>query len=352
MPLAGPPAGVRMEGEGRLFGHVVGPGLVQGLPIPERHGRRWWDAVDLPGLGAQGRVYRALRPSWRPRRVAFVLSGGGTLGAVQVGALRALVERGVHADLVVGSSVGALNGAAYAQGSDPDNLARLHQAWVRAAADAVFHRGRMWELVHFAARREAVYEHNGLASVIESAIDFSDLSQSPIPLGVVVTALTGDPERCYWEGPARELLLASSALPGVFPPVRLHGTEMIDGGVINNVPVTDAVAAGATALYVLLCGPRLSEIDSFGPRPIDRVLAALALARKARVLHDLDQLPDDVEAAVIPGPVTGRFFYSDLSHTEELIEQGYQVAAAFLDRLGASASSGTVASGTSALSTR
>ncbi|HZU80685.1 MAG TPA: patatin-like phospholipase family protein, partial [Acidimicrobiales bacterium] len=130
------------------------------------------------------------------------------------------------------------------------------------------------------------------------------------------------------------LLLASSALPGVFPPVQVDGIEMIDGGVINNVPVSHAVAAGATDIFVLVCGPRLSDIDSFGPRPIDRVFSALALARKARVLHDLDNLPDDVEAAVIPGPSMGRIFYSDLSRTEELVDRGYEVASAFLDAVG------------------
>lgn len=342
-----------MVGERRLFGQLPRPGAPGGPPL-QGPGRRWWDAVDLPAFGAQGRVYRAPRPASRPARVAFVLSGGGTLGAVQVGALRALAEGDVQADVVVGSSVGALNGAAYAQGSGAANISRLQRAWLAAGEDQVFHRSRMWEIVHFATRRESIYEHNGLASVIDSAIDFSDLAESPVPLGVVVTALSGDPERCYWQGPARELLLASSALPGVFPPVHLEGTEMIDGGVINNVPVSHAVAAGATSIFVLLCGPRLSEIDAFGPRPIDRVLAALALARKARVLHDLDQLPDDVEAAVIPGPTTGRLFYSDLSHTAELIERGYQVGETFLDRLcdapslGGGASRATAAAGAEA----
>lgn len=295
--------------------------------------RRWWEAIDLPHHGAQGRLYRARTEAPGTRRVAFVLSGGGILGATQVGALRALVERDVHADLVVGSSVGALNAAAYAQDSTVDNIERLTEAWLAAVRRGVFPRGRMWELVHFAAKRLAVYEHNGLSEIIDDAISFRDLSHAPIPLGVVVTALSGDPERCYWRGPTRQLLLASSALPGMFPPVHVDGEEMIDGGVLNNVPVSHAVAAGATTLYVVVCGPRLSDIDSFGPRPIDRVLGALALARKARVLHDLDNLPGDVEAVVVPGPTASRIFYSDLSHTEDLMEKGYRVARAFLDEV-------------------
>ena len=263
---------------------------------------------------------------------AFVLSGGGTLGATQVGALRALVERDIHADLVLGSSVGALNAAAYAQSSTLENVEQLRQAWLSAVAQGVFPHGKAWELLHFARKRPSVYEQNGLSGIIDAAIGFADLSNAPIPLGVMVTALSGDPERCYWRGPTRELLLASSALPGVFPPVWVEGEEMIDGGVINNVPVSHAVAAGATSIYVIVCGPRLSDIDRFGPRPIDRVLGALALARKARVLHDLDNLPQDVEVAVIPGPVADRrLFYSDLSHTAELMDGGYRVAKSFLE---------------------
>ena len=296
------------------------------------HARRWWDAVDLPAFGAQGRIYRAqAHGAVRPRRVAFVLSGGGTLGAVQVGALRALVERDIHADIVLGSSIGALNGSAYARSSTLENVERLRRAWHHARDARIFPRGRVWELVQFASRRESVYEHHGMAGLIDSVIDFSDLADAPIPVGVLVTALKGDPERCFWRGPARDLLLASSALPGVFPPVQIHGIDMIDGGVINNVPVSHAVTAGATVVYVLICGPRLSDIDAFGPRPIDRVLGALALARKARVLHDLDNLPAHVEVVIIPGPSMARMFYSDMSHTEELIEAGYQVAARMLD---------------------
>ncbi|MHB8438386.1 MAG: patatin-like phospholipase family protein [Acidimicrobiales bacterium] len=304
---------------------------------PEGSGRerRWWEAVDLPHHQAQGRLYRARRAGLaRRRKVAFVLSGGGTLGATQVGALRALVEHGVHAEMVLGASVGALNGAAYAHGSSVENVERLRRAWIAAGRDGVFHHSRIWELLHFATRRPSVYEHHGLAGLIDQAVTFRDLSDAPIPLGIMVTALSGDPERCYWSGPARELLLASSALPGVFPSVHLNGEELIDGGVINNVPVSHAVTAGATTIYVVVCGPRLSDIDTFGPRPIDRVLGALALARKARVLHDLDNLPDDVEAIVIPGPSGSRMFYSDMSHTAELIEGGYGVASAMLDALG------------------
>ncbi|HZU78724.1 MAG TPA: patatin-like phospholipase family protein, partial [Acidimicrobiales bacterium] len=137
---------------------------------PVSYGRRWWEAVDLPAFGAQGRLYRARRRRTlsRPRRVAFVLSGGGTLGAVQVGALRALVEHGIHADLVLGSSVGALNGAAYAHGSTLANVERIRRAWLTARDNIVFTRGRLWEIVQFVGRKQSVYETHGLSGLIDA----------------------------------------------------------------------------------------------------------------------------------------------------------------------------------------
>lgn len=297
--------------------------------------RRYWDAVDIPSYGAQGRIYRAKHRRFHRRdKVALVLTGGGALGAVQVGMLRALVERGLRADMVLGSSVGALNAAGYAQDPTHDGIDAVQRAWLGARDNALFNHGRLWSLKQFATKRNAVYEENGLAAIIDGVVVHERLEHFPVPLGVMATSLSGDPERCFWSGPTRDLLLASSALPGVFPPVAISGELFIDGGVINNAPVSHAVAAGATKVYVLLCGPKMAESETLGPRPLDQVLGAFALARKARTLHDLDNLPADVEACVIPGPSAPKLYYVDLSHTAELIDRGLGVARAFLEMAG------------------
>jgi NTE family protein len=294
--------------------------------------RRRWDAVDLPTHGAQGRVYRSKhRHFHRHDKVAFVLTGGGALGAVQVGMLQALVEFGVEADMVLGSSVGALNAAGYAQSPTPEGIDGLRRAWMDAQRNDLFNHGRLWSLKQFATKRSAIYEENGLAAIIDQMVVHDRIEEFRVPLGVMATSLTGDPERCFWAGPTRDLLLASSALPGVFPSVMIGSQRFIDGGVINNMPVVQAVAAGATKIYVLLCAPKMAETETFGPRPIDHVIGAFALARKARAWHDLDNLSTDVEVMVIPGPSAERLYYVDLSHTGELIERGRAVADAFLD---------------------
>jgi NTE family protein len=301
-------------------------------PLTMCGARRHWDAVDLPVHGAQGRVYRSKhRHFHRHDKVAFVLTGGGALGAVQVGMLAALVEFGVEADMVLGSSVGALNAAGYAQNPTPEGIEGLRRAWMDAQQNDLFNHGRLWSLKQFATKRSAIYEENGLAAIIDQMVIHDRIEEFHVPLGVMATSLSGDPERCFWAGPTRDLLLASSALPGVFPSVMIGSQRFIDGGVINNMPVVQAVAAGATKIYVLLCAPKMAETETFGPRPIDHVIGAFALARKARAWHDLDNLSTDVEVMVIPGPSAERLYYVDLSHTSELIERGRAVAQDFLD---------------------
>jgi NTE family protein len=266
--------------------------------------------------------------------VAFVLTGGGTLGAVQVGMLRALVERGVRADVVLGSSVGALNAAAFAQDPTPHGVDVLERAWRTAKDNLLFHRGRLWSLKQLATKRDAVYQEHTLGTLIDAFLSYDRIEDAALPCAVMASALSGHPERCFWSGPARPLLLASSALPGIFPPVTIDGERYIDGGVINNMPVTHAVSAGASLIYILLCGPRLAETEVFGPRPVDHILGAFALARKARALQDLDRLPPHVEALVLPGPEAPKLYYVDLSHTDALMARGYEVANAFLDAAG------------------
>jgi NTE family protein len=300
-------------------------------PLTTSDPRRYWDAVELPAFGSQGRVYRAKQRRFdRREKVAFVLGGGGALGAVQVGMLQALIELGIGADVVLGSSVGALNAAGYAQNPTLEGVDVVQQAWLDAQGHDLFNHGRLWSIKQFATKRTAVYEENRLSTLIDQVVRHDRIEDFKIPLGVMVTSLTGDPERCFWAGPARDLLLASSALPGVFPSVVIGNHRFIDGGVVNNMPIAQAMVAGATKIYVLQCGPKMAETETFGPRPIDHVIGAFALARKARAWHDLDNLSADIEVMVIPGPSAARLYYVDLSHTAELIERGKAVAHAFL----------------------
>jgi NTE family protein len=262
-----------------------------------------------------------------------VFSGGGSLGAVQVGQLRALLDHGVVPDLVVGSSIGALNAAAFAQNPTREGVAALEQIWKRAArTNTVFGYSKAGEIMRFALRREAVYPTSTLREVIAEGILFDQIEDAPLRYGVMTTALSGNPERCWWEGAAKKLVLASAAIPGVFPPVVYDGLTLIDGGVTNNVPINQAVEAGCTRIFVLLCKPVIQSPVTQGPRPIDSLVGAFALARQARLYSDLESVGDAVEMVIIPGTGKRAPYHTDLSATEQLIDEGELVADIFLDR--------------------
>ncbi|HEX3946690.1 MAG TPA: patatin-like phospholipase family protein, partial [Acidimicrobiales bacterium] len=238
-----------------------------------------------PAASAVGR-WRSRALAWRrgrePRRqTAFVLAGGGSRGAVQVGMLAELVDRGIRADRVYGASVGAVNGAAYCGSPDPEGMKKLEDVWRNLSGEAVFPRGLVHGPWMFLQQRPSVHPNTGLRHIIEAGVDFDDLRDTEIPLEVVATSLTDGQERWITSGSIAEALLASAAIPGIFPPVAIGDDRLVDGGVVNNVPISRAIAAGATRIYVLLCGP-LHYRPPTPRRPIEAVITAFFVAIHAR----------------------------------------------------------------------
>jgi len=256
-----------------------------------------------------------------PVETAFVLSGGGNRGACQVGMLRALCERGIVPDLVVGSSIGAVNAAFFAA-----------EMWRTVATHDVFPKGRLHGSWRFVERREAVYPIEGLRRLVGSFLRFDRLEDSLLPLTIVVTRLDDGVEEWLTEGPALEAVLASAALPAVFPAVEREGSRYIDGGVVDNTPLSVALAAGARRIYVLLCGGVNSRpIDS--GRPYEALLVAFGLSIRTRLRRDLATVPDDVDVIVLEQSGVEEILWQDFSHTEELLERGYVDARVVLDRV-------------------
>jgi NTE family protein len=292
-----------------------------------------YERLELPEEGAEARFRPACRAPAAQEKIAFVLAGGGALGAAHVGTLRALLEHGISPDFVVGTSVGALNGAALAQEPTLSGLDRLQDGWLRAGREIVDRDRRIVEIVHLASKRPSLYDSTSLRQIVSGMINILDLRDARIPVGVVATAVDASPERCYWSGPAVDLLMASCAIPAIFPPVTVDGITLIDGGVSNNIPLSHAVRYGATTIFVLLCGPRLAAPEEFGSRPFDHLLAAFALSRQSRVARDFEEAPAHVTVAVLPAPAIGKLFYTDLSRSGELIDQAYQLSSKVLDNL-------------------
>jgi NTE family protein len=266
-----------------------------------------------------------------PPRTAFVLAGGGSRGAVQVGMLDGLIRRGIRADRVYGASVGAINGASYAGNPTLENVERMADIWRAVKGTDIFPRGTFDGPWAFLQKRAAVHANTGVRAIIESGIDYENLEDATIPIEVVTTSLTDGRERWIGHGPAVEAILASSAIPSIFPAVTIDGDLLVDGGVVNNVPISRAIAAGCDRIYVLLCGP-LHYHPRPPTRPAEAALTAFFVAIHARFVRELASLPPGIEVIVFSGGGEPSGQYRDFSGTAALIEEGRAEVSAVLDR--------------------
>jgi NTE family protein len=268
----------------------------------------------------------------RPR-TALVLAGGGTRGALQIGMLQVLTEHGFVPDRIYGSSVGAVNGAAFAGDPTRRGVERMTEIWLGLTREAVYPQGRLHGPWLYFQQRDSVFVNAGLRKVIEDGIGFERLEDAVIPVEVVATSLTDGGERWFTYGPAADAVLASSAVPAIFPPVEIDGERYIDGGVVNNVPIRRAIDSGATRIVVLLCAPPVYTPAS-PKRPVEAMFNALMISIHARFARDMAQLPPGVEVIVCTGSEGATRDFDDFSTTEALIAQGREEAEEVVRRYG------------------
>jgi len=263
--------------------------------------------------------------------VAFVLSGGGNLGAVQIGMLRALAEREIVPDVVLGCSVGAMNGAAYCARPTLAGVGLIQEHWTGLAVGSLMPASRIPNAVQLVRKGTSIHRDDGLRAAIETMLGPSRrFDQLEVEFQCVATEVELATGHWFSEGLLTTAILASAALPIVFPPVSIDGKTFVDGGVVDNVPIARAVELGCREIYVLhvgLHGRPEAEIR----RPIDAALQAYWIARNSRFARDLASLPDDVEAIVLPPGQRPDIRFDDFSQTQELIEQGYENSSAFLE---------------------
>lgn len=282
----------------------------------------------MPGLHALLHR-RAARPAPAPLREAVVLSGGGSLGAAQVGALRALLEAGIRPDLVVGCSVGALDAAFLACDPTATRVDELARVWRSLDRKDVFGAGRRLasQLVQFAVRRgDHLYESDALRSLIRRWVPVADLGDTAIPCHVVTTdLLSGRP--CWWSsGDTVTLLAASACLPAIFAPVPLDGSLHVDGGVTCPVPVERAVELGATRTWVLdVSGGSIGRRDE-RMNALDVLLMSFAISR-SHLDRDPPAPGPQQRVVRLPRLDVGRLEMRDLTQTARLIDAGYDAAA-------------------------
>jgi NTE family protein len=269
----------------------------------------------------------------KPRRTAFVLSGGGNLGALQVGMLRALFERRIHPDVVLGCSVGALNGAAIAADPSLAMVGRLQELWRDIADHDVMPAGLLPPTLQLARKGVAIHDNANLRRVLEQMLPVRTFEELAVPFECVAAALTEGTETWFSHGDLVDPILASAALPAVYPPVEIDGHRYLDGAIVNDVPVSRAVSLEADRIFVLHVGswdrPRPEP-----KRPIDMAMYAYWLARRSRFQRDLARIPSNIEVLVLPPGETPVLRYNDFGHSDEMIATSYQATSAFLDAAG------------------
>lgn len=243
---------------------------------------------------------------------AFVLGGGGHLGAYEVGMLRAVLEAGIQPDLVLGTSVGALNGAAVAAQPDLAMIERLEGIWRSLADDPAFGGSVFSGAVNLMRTRTALYPNRQLRRLIERTLPVTRIEDLAVRFECVAASVERANEHWFTNGPLVEAVLASSAVPGLLPPVVIDGEHFLDGGLVNSIPVERAVELGATEIFVLHVGRIEQPLPP--PRNILQVaMVAFEVARRNRFERDIGRLPEGVVAHVLPTGETPASAATDLS---------------------------------------
>lgn len=271
--------------------------------------------------------------------VAFVLSGGGNLGAVQVGMIRALLEEGILPDLVVGCSVGALNGAALADDPTIEGVERLEQVWRSIEGNDLMPRNLLPNAVALARKGEAIHDNDGLRKLVDQSMRARTFRELTIPFQCVATDVAGVAEVWFDKGLLTDAVLASSAMPALYPAVEIEGVRYLDGAIVNDVPLSRAVELGATTLYILQVGS-FSRPRSQPRRPLDVAVQAYWIARHYRYKRDLDSLPAGVTAHVLPHGQPPLMRYNDFTRTAELISTAYEASLEYLREVAAAEAAG------------
>jgi NTE family protein len=263
---------------------------------------------------------------------AFVFAGGGSFGAIQVGMLHSLTAHGITADMVVGSSVGALNGAFYAGDPTFAGVERLGRIWRGLTRQDVF--PVTWKtLLGFLWRRDFLIPHDGIRKLIDDHIPYRNLQDAKLPLHIVATdIITGD-SVVLSEGSTAEAIVASTAIPGAFTPVLYRDHYLADGAISSNTPIRVAVQKGARRLIILPTGHACAT-DAPPVGAVANVLHALTLLISRQLVSELEGLGPDIEYFVVPPlcPLVGSPY--DFTRTADHIDRAIEATDIWLEKDG------------------
>lgn len=268
---------------------------------------------------------------------AFVLGGGGVLGACEVGMLRALLEAGIKPDLVLGTSVGAINGAVFAAEPSLDSVESLEKVWTELDARGVFE-GSLFTRIGTAVRtRTHLHSNEPLRQMLADALGDVPIEELPLRFECVAACIERAAETWFARGPVTDAVLASCAVPGLLPAVEVDGEHFFDGGLVDSVPLGRAVELGAQRIFVLHVG-RVEQTLTVPRQPWEVAAVAFEISRRHRLSRALADLPPGVVAHLLPSGsapvdtsgVASYLRYRDYSRAHRRIEDAYRVCTEYL----------------------
>lgn len=271
-------------------------------------------------------------------KIAFVLGGGGRLGAAEVGMLRALFEREIVPDLIVGTSIGAMNGAAVAAAPTLETIDRLEEMWTTLDKNEVFSGSMLAGAKNLVKTRTSLQPNQPLRRLIEKMLPATTFEELEIPFQCVAASIERAAEHWFHEGPLVDAILASSAVPGILPAVKIDGEHFIDGGIVNSIPIGRAVDLGASEIFVLHVG-RIERPLTAPKNPWQVGMVSFEVARRHRFARDLASLPEGVIAHVLPSGETepprydnlGNLRYKNFKSVVRHIKLAYRATVEYLD---------------------
>jgi NTE family protein len=268
---------------------------------------------------------------------AFVLGGGGVLGAAEVGMLRALFEIEVTPDLVLGTSVGALNGAMIARDPTPAVIERLTDLWQDASTARAISDRPLRTVRRAVASGTHLYSSDFMQKRLIDEFGETTFEELPVRFQVCAANIERAAEHWFSSGRLVEAIMASAAVPGLLPPARVGDEHYLDGGIVNSIPLGRAIALGADRVFVLQVG-RIDRPLKPPQRPWEVARVSFEIARRHRFARELAEVPEGVEVHVLPARGTtprddSLLAHRDFSRVAQRIDASYEASRDYLTSL-------------------
>lgn len=266
---------------------------------------------------------------------AFVLGGGGVLGATQVGMLQALLAADITPDLVVGTSIGSLNGAFVAADPTVEGVGRLEELWRDVVRSGEMSENPVRRAARLAKHGTHVMRPGLMPDLVARHLGVDLVEDLPVPFQCVAAEIEGSVSRWFTAGPIGPAVAASCAVPGLFAPVEIDGAHYYDGGLVHSIPVGRAIALGATEVHVLQVG-RVEQPLSAPTNPLDVGLVAFEIARRHRFVEEIAEVPDSVRLHVLPSgtdrtPTASLLGQGTVAKVDERMARAFEATSAYLE---------------------